>query len=194
MSQTTSHPVTRTYEGMEIPAPGTYTLDPSHTHIDFNVRHLMVSKVRGTFGSFRGTVTIADDPLESSVEVEVDLASVDTGDEKRDAHLRSPDFFHTDANPTMTFRSTGVRRGKGDTWTVEGDLNLNGVTRPIELQVTYQGAAVAPWGLTSFGFSATGKINREDFGLTWNQPLETGGVLVGKDVAIEIEAEVVPAS
>ncbi len=182
---------TRTIDGAEVPVAGVYPLDVSHSHVGFAIRHLMVSKVRGRFAAFSGTVTIGDDPLDSSVEVDVDLASVDTSDERRDEHLRSADFFATDEHPTMTFRSTGVQRGKGDTWTVTGDLTIAGVTRSIDLEVRYEGSATSPWGSTSVGFSATGKLNRDDFGINWNQSLETGGVLVGKDVTLEIEAEAV---
>ena len=192
MTQTIPNPATtRTVDGVEIPVPGTYALDGSHSHVGFAVRHLMVSKVRGQFARFSGTVTIAEDPAQSSVEVDVDLDSVDTKDDKRDAHLRSADFFHTEQNQKMSFRSTNVRHGKGDEWTVTGDLTIGDVTRPIELDVTYEGAATSPWGATSIGFSASGKLNREDFGLNWNQALETGGVLLGKDVTLEIEAEAI---
>jgi polyisoprenoid-binding protein YceI len=182
---------TRVVDGVEVPVAGVYTLDASHTHVGFAIRHLMVSKVRGRFASFSGTVTIGDDPLASSVEVDVDLSSVDTSDDRRDEHLRSADFFGTDEHPTMTFRSTGVQRGKGDAWLVTGDLTIGEVTRPIELEVNYEGSATSPWGSTSVGFSASGKLNREDFGLNWNQALETGGVLLGKDVTLEIEAEAI---
>jgi polyisoprenoid-binding protein YceI len=192
MTQTIPNPATtRTVDGVEIPVAGTYALDGSHSHVGFAVRHLMVSKVRGQFARFSGTVTIAEDPAQSSVEVDVELDSVDTKDDKRDAHLRSADFFHTEQNQKMTFRSTNVRHGKGDQWTVTGDLTIGDVTRPIELDVTYEGAATSPWGATSIGFSASGKLNREDFGLNWNQALETGGVLLGKDVTLEIEAEAI---
>ena len=184
-----SAPVNRVVDGADVPNPGVYTLDVAHSHVGFAIRHLMVSKVHGRFGDFSGTVVIGEDPTDSSVEVEVSLASVDTRNERRDAHLRSPDFFHTDVHPTMSFRSTSVRRGKGDSWTVEGDLTIGDVTRPIELDVTYEGSAIAPWGSTSIGFSATGKLNRDDFGLSYNQALETGGVMLGKDVTLEIEAE-----
>lgn len=192
MTQTAPSPVTRTVDGVEIPAPGVYSLDVAHTHVGFAVRHLMVSKVRGRFAQVRGSVTIADNPLESSVEVAVDLDSIDTRDAKRDEHLRSADFFDTAEHGEMTFRSTRVRRGRDvGEWIVDGDLSLNGVTRPLELRVTYEGAATSPWGTTSIGFSATGKVNREDFGLRWNQSLETGGVLIGKDVTLELEAEAI---
>jgi polyisoprenoid-binding protein YceI len=184
-------PATRTVDGVQVPAAGTYSIDLSHSQVGFAIRHLMVSKVHGRFDRFSGSVTIGEDPTESSVDVEIELASVDTRDEKRDAHLRSTDFFGVDEHPTMTFRSTSVRPGKGDAWTVEGDLSLNGVTRPIELSVTYEGSATSPWNTTSIGFSATGKVNREDFGVNWNQALEAGGVLVGKDVTLEIEAEAI---
>jgi polyisoprenoid-binding protein YceI len=187
----TDSPATRVVDGVEVPAPGIYALDVSHSHVGFAIRHLMVSKVRGRFAQFSGTVTIAEDPTQSSVEVEVDLASVDSQDERRDGHLRSPDFFHTDVHSTMTFRSTSVRPGKGGTWVVEGDLTIGDVTRPIELDVTYEGSVTSPWGGTNIGFSASGKLNREDFGLTWNQALESGGFLLGKDVTLEIEAEAI---
>jgi len=192
MTHTIPNPATtRTVDGVEIPVVGTYVLDGSHSQVGFAVRHLMVSKVHGQFARFSGAVTIAQDPAQSSVEVDVDLDSVDTKDDKRDAHLRSADFFHTEQNQKMTFRSTNVRHGKGDRWTVTGDLTIGDVTRPIELDVTYEGAATSPWGSTSIGFSASGKLNREDFGLNWNQALETGGFLLGKDVTLEIEAEAV---
>lgn len=192
MTQTTANPSTsRTIDGAEVPVAGTYVLDASHSHVGFAIRHLMVSKVRGQFTKFSGSLTIAEDPADSSVEVEVELASVDTNDDKRDAHLRSADFFNTDVHRAMTFKSTSVRRGKGDSWIVTGQLTLNDVTRPVDIEVTYEGAATSPWGTTSIGFSATGKINREDFGVNWNQALEAGGFLLGKDVTLEIEAEAV---
>jgi polyisoprenoid-binding protein YceI len=193
MSQTIANQPTtsRTVDGVELPLPGTYVLDASHSHVGFAIRHLMVSKVRGQFTKFSGTLSIGEDPSDSSVEVEVELASVDTSDEKRDAHLRSADFFNTDVHREMTFKSTSVRRGTGDTWIVSGHLTLNDVTRPIDLVVTYEGSATSPWGSRSIGFSATGKLNREDFGVNWNQALEAGGFLLGKDVNLEIEAEAI---
>jgi polyisoprenoid-binding protein YceI len=174
-----------------LPAPGTYVLDRSHSHVGFKVRHLVVAKVRGAFTDVDATLTVAEEPLESSVVVSVPLASVDTGDEQRDAHLRSPDFFDVEKYPEMTFRSTAVRQRGDDRYEVEGELTLHGVTRPLTLDTTLEGVTPDPWGGERVVFSATGKVNREDFGLTWNQPLETGGVLVGRDVDIEIEAELV---
>ena len=185
--------VTRTVDGLELPIAGTYSLDVSHSNVGFVVRHLMVSKVRGSFTDFSGTVTIADDPAESHVEVEVQLASIDTRDEQRDGHLRSADFFDVEQHPTMTYKSTKVRHDGGNDWTVEGDLTVAGVTQPLTLEVSFEGGAKDPWGGTRIGFSAKGELNREDFGLTWNQALETGGVLVGKKLTIEIEAEAVKA-
>jgi polyisoprenoid-binding protein YceI len=190
--ETSTNPSTsRTVDGVEVPLPGTYALDAAHSHVGFAIRHLMVSKVRGQFAKFSGTVAIGEDPADSSVEVDVELESINTNDEKRDAHLRSADFFNTDVHRTMTFRSTGLRRGKGDTWIVTGHLTLNDVTRPIDFEVTYEGSATSPWGTTSIGFSAKGKLDREDFGVNWNQALEAGGFVLGKEVTLEIEAEAV---
>ncbi len=192
MTQTSANPSTsRTVDGVEVPLPGTYALDASHSHVGFAIRHLMVSKVRGQFTKFSGNVAIGEDPADSSVEVDVELGSINTNDEKRDEHLRSADFFNTDVHRMMTFKSTGVRRGKGDTWIVTGHLTLNDVTRPIDLEVTFEGSATSPWGTTSIGFSAKGKLDREDFGVNWNQALEAGGFVLGKDVTLEIEAEAV---
>lgn len=193
MSETnTSAPLAvRTVDGEELPAPGTFVLDPSHTHVGFSARHMMVAKVRGQFGTVSGTITIADDPLASSVQADIDVASVDTRDEARDGHLRSPDFFHVDEHPTMTFRSTAVTKAGKGRFTVVGDLTVKGVTKPVELDVSYEGAGRDPWGNERIGVSASGQIDREDYGLTWNQTLETGGVLVGKAIRIDIEAEAI---
>ncbi len=188
---TTTVPPTRTVGGVEVPAPGTYAIDASHTEVGFAVKHLMVSKVRGRFTNVSGAVTIADDPALSSVEVTVQLDSVDTSDPKRDEHLRSADFFHVEQHPEMTYRSTKVTHLGEDRWSVDGELTLAGVTRPVPLAVTFEGGAQDPWGGVRIGFSARGEVNREDFGVSFNQALETGGVLIGKKVQIEIEAEAV---
>ena len=187
----TTAEITRTVDGIELPLPGTYALDPAHTEVGFSVRHLMVSKTKGRFPGVSGTVTIAEEPTESSVEVEIDVASIDTRDEKRDGHLRSADFFDVERFPTMTYRSTAVRPLGGDRWAVDGDLTVHGVTRPVGLEVTFEGAAKDPWGGQRLGFTARAEVDREEFGLTWNQTLETGGVLVGKVAKLEIEAEAV---
>jgi polyisoprenoid-binding protein YceI len=182
---------TRTVDGVEVPAAGTYQLDVSHSSVAFSVRHLMVSKTKGRFADFAGTVTIADDPLESSVEVEIQASSIDTRDETRDGHLRSGDFFDTEAFPTITYRSTSVAPSGKGSWAVEGDLTVRGITRSVPLTVTFEGGALDPWGNARIGFEAHTELDREAFGLVWNQALESGGVLVGKAVKIDIEAEAV---
>lgn len=190
MTDTTSITApTRTVDGTEIPSPGTYDLDPSHSHLGFTVRHAMVSKARGRFAEVSGTVHIGDDPRDSSVSVEIPAASVDTRDEQRDEHLRGPDFLDVDRFPALSFRSTSVRPAGDDTWHVEGDLTIRDQTRPVLLEVDFEGGVVDPWGNQRVGFSARAAIDREAFGLTWNQVLEAGGFLVGKKVSIEIEAE-----
>lgn len=186
--------VTRSAAGREVPATGTWEIDPSHSQVGFSVRHLGLSKVRGRFSRFTGTVHIAEEPTASSVEATIDLASIDTNDEGRDTHLRSADFFDVDRHPEMTFRSTSVEDDDG-TWRVHGDLSLHGVTRPVVLETDFEGAISAdPWGNARVAFSASTEIDREDFDLTWNQRLETGGVLVGKKVKIELEIEAVRQS
>jgi polyisoprenoid-binding protein YceI len=182
--------LTRTVAGVEIPHPGTYVLDKAHTTISFVVRHLMVSKVRGHFNGFEGTIVVGEEPKDSKVEVTIDATSVDTRDQQRDAHLKSPDFFEVEKYPTLTFVSTGVH-GDGDDWKVTGDLTIHGVTRPVTLDIEFLGATGDPWGGKRIGFSASTQIDRTDYGLTWNAAVETGGVVVGKDVKIEIEAEAI---
>ncbi len=190
MSVTTNE-LTRSVDGIEVPLPGTFAIDASHTEVGFSVRHLMVSKTKGRFSGVSGAVVVAEDPAQSSVEVEIDMASVDTRDETRDGHLRSPDFFDVEQHPTMTYRSTKVTSLGHDRWAVEGDLTVRGITRPVPLDVTFEGVARDPWGGERIGFTARGELDREEFGLTWNQALETGGVVVGKAVKLEIEAEAV---
>jgi len=190
MSATIEHTSTaRTVDGREVPAAGTYAIDESHSHVGFVARHLVVAKSRGEFSSFRGAVTIGDDPLQSSVDVEIDTTSIDTRDAKRDEHLRSADFFAVEQYPTMRYRSTGVRPGAKGSYVVSGELTVKDVTRPVELRVEFDGGVTDPWGGSRAAFSASAEVNREDFGLTWNQALEGGGVLVGKTVTIQIEAE-----
>jgi len=183
--------VTRNHDGLEVPVPGKYELDPTHSHVGFSVRHLMVSSVRGRFASFRGTLTVAEDPSASSVVAEIDAASIDTGDPQRDAHLRSAEFLDVERYPTITYRSTAVRPDGGDRWRVEGELALHGVTRPVDLEVSFQGGVIDPQGAARVGFNARTEIIRDDFGLTWNQALETGGVAVGRKVTVELEVEAV---
>ena len=185
MTQLTNRAGGRALSGVEVPAAGTYQIDPSHSAVEFVSRHLMLTKVRGRFARFEGSVTVADDPLKSSARVTIDAASVDTGDEKRDGHLRGEDFLNVEEYPTLEFRSTRLEP-VGDRWVLEGDLSVRGVTRPVSLDVDYEGAVVDPFGNSRIGFSARTEIDREEWGLTWNVALETGGVLVGKKVVIEL--------
>ncbi|MCT9931690.1 YceI family protein [Planotetraspora sp. A-T 1434] len=181
----------REWEGLKIPAAGEFALDVAHTRVGFVVKHMMVSKVRGHFGEFEGKIVIAENPLESSVEAVIKAASIETGAPDRDAHLRSNDFLGIDQFPNITFRSTRVAAHRGDEFTLVGDLTIRDVTHEATLKVEFGGAATNPWGQELFGFSAETEIDREAFGLTWNQALETGGVLVGKKVKIELEGEAV---
>ncbi len=177
----------------EIPGyiSGTWAIDPVHSEVSFTVRHLMVSKVRGRFTRFAGTFVTGEDPLESSVEATVELASIDTDNADRDAHIRSADFFDVERYPTLTYRSTGIRRD-GDGFIVDGELSLHGVTRSVPLTLEVNGfQASTPFGDTRAGFSATAEINRNDFGIEFNAPLEGGGVVLGNKVQIALEVEAV---
>jgi polyisoprenoid-binding protein YceI len=179
----------RDHQGHTVPAAGTYDIDLSHSNVDFVVRHLMISKVRGRFAAFSGAVTIAEVPEESSVSVTIDPASISTNDEQRDGHLRSADFFDVEQYPALTFTSTSVEAVKGDHWKVTGDLTIRDVTKAVVLDVEFDGAQTDPWGGARIGFTASTEIDREDWGLSWNQALETGGVLVGKKIKIELGVE-----
>ena len=176
-----------------LPKAGTYTLDASHADVGFKVRHLMVSKVRGAFSDVTATLTVADEPTDSSVEVQVGLASIDTRDEQRDAHLRSPDFFDVERYETMTFQSTAVRHLGRDRWEIVGDLSLHGVTGAGHPRGHLRRLGDRSVGQRPHRVHGIGELDRETFGLTWNAALETGGVVVGKQVQLEIEAEFVKA-
>ncbi len=170
----------------------TWQIDYSHSSINFTARHMMISKVRGRFESWEGSVKLnLENPAETAVTVTVDLSSVNTRDQQRDAHLVSPDFFNVAEHPTMTFQSTRVEKIDADTAKLIGDLTIRGITHEVVLDVEYAGEAKSPWGTTSAGFSASGSLNRKDWELNWNQALETGGVLVGEKINIEIELELV---
>lgn len=172
-----------------------WTIDSSHTRADFQVRHMMISNVRGHFDKVTGTVDFnPEDPASSLIDVKIDAASIDTKDEKRDGHLKSPDFFNVQQHPYLEFKSKKVVKLGENAGKVTGDLTIRGVTKEVTLDVEYNGTQKAPWGSVSAGFSATTKINRRDWGLVWNVPLETGGLLVGDDVKIAIEAEIVKQS
>ena len=190
-SPTTANPALRVLGGEDLPVAGTYALDASHSEVGFAVRHLMVSKVRGRFSDIAGTIEIGESPLESSVSVTIQTASIDTRDEQRDGHLRSDDFFGAESHPTMTYVSRSVRQAGKGRYLVDGDLTIRGVSQSVPLDLTFEGGATDPWGGVRIGFAARAEIDREAFGLTWNQALETGGVLVGKKIAIEIEAEAI---
>lgn len=186
-----TNPAVRLVDGDELPVAGTYAIDQSHSHVGFAVRHLMVSKVRGAFSDFAGTVEIAENPLDSKVSVTIQTASADTRDDNRDAHLRSEDFFDSENWPTMTYRSRSVRpTGKGR-YIVEGDLTIKDVTAAVPLEVAFEGGGGDPWGGVRIGFSATAELDREAFEINWNSPLDGGGFVLGKKVSIEIEAEAV---
>jgi len=167
---------------------GTWVIDPAHTEIGFSVRHLAISKVRGVFERFDAQVIAADNPADSSVTVTVEVASINTNNADRDAHLRTNDFFAPDEFPTMTFVSTGLRVD-GDDFLLDGDLTLRGVTKPITLKGEFGGIATDPYGNTKAAASGTAVINRHDFGVSWNAAIETGGFLLGDDVTLMIEAQ-----
>ena len=186
-----THPPAAPTKGSSCPSAGTYDIDDSHTNVGFVARHLMVSKTRGRFPVVSGTVTIGEDPADSSVEVEIDAAGVDTGDERRDEHLRSADFFDIERYPTISLPQHRRHAGGAGHFDVDGDLTVRGVTRPVRAQVDIRGRRYRSMGRYPGGFARQAEIDREDFGLTWNQVLEGGGVLVGKKINIEIEAEAV---
>jgi polyisoprenoid-binding protein YceI len=169
---------------------GTWTIDPVHSEVGFSVRHMMVSKVRGKFASFEGSVTTAENLLDSSVTATVDLESIDTGNADRDNHIRSADFFEVDANKTMTFTSTGIRVD-GDEYKLDGDLTLKGVTKPVTFDLEVNGFGPDAYGGTRSGFSATTVINRRDFGVDFNAAMETGGLVVADKVTVQLEIELV---
>jgi polyisoprenoid-binding protein YceI len=168
--------------------PGTWIVDPTHSTVGFTARHLMVTKVRGRFASFSGSATIAEDRLQSSVEASVDMASVSTGDEGRDGHLRAGDFFDAEAHPTMTFVSTGIT-ADGSDHALTGDLTIKGVTKPVTFALEFDGVATDPWNNTKAGFTAETEINRKDWGLEWNVALEAGGVLVSEKIKIQLDIQ-----
>lgn len=170
----------------------TWTVDPAHAEIGFAVRHLMISTVRGRFGAVSGTVTVDEqNPHNSKVDVTVDIGSIDTRQEMRDNHLRSADFFDVEKYPTMHFVSKRIEGDLKGEFRVFGELTIRGVTRDVTLNATLEGRTKDPWGNERAGFSASGKINRHEFGLNWNQALETGGVMVGDEVKLTIDVELV---
>jgi polyisoprenoid-binding protein YceI len=170
----------------------TWAIDPAHTHVEFAVKHLMISTVRGRFAGVSGTVITNDaDPAKGIAEIEIDAASIDTREAQRDAHLKSPDFFDVGAHPKLIFKSKRVADMKGDAFKLIGDLTIHGVTREVALDVTSGGRGKDPWGGERAAFSGHTTIKRSDYGLTWNQALEAGGFLVGDDVKITLDVELV---
>jgi polyisoprenoid-binding protein YceI len=171
---------------------GTWSIDPVHSEVGFSVRHMMVSKVRGKFNTFSGQVVTGEGPLDSSVTAEIELASIDTGNEQRDNHIRSVDFFEVEKHQKMTYRSTGVR-ADGDDYVLDGELTLKGVTKNVPLKLEINGFGPDPYGGTRAGFTATGEINRSDFGVNFGLG-EGGGVVVSDKVTIQLEIEAVLAA
>ena len=174
------------------PSVTTWKIDPIHSSVEFSVRHLMISTVKGRFADVSGTVTTDDsNPGKGDVDVTIGVASIDTREAQRDAHLRSADFFDVERFPTLTFRSSRIESGKDGSLTLVGELTIRGVSKEIALDVVSEGRAKDPWGGERAGFNATAKIKRGDFGLTWNQALETGGVVVGDDVKIALDVQLI---
>jgi polyisoprenoid-binding protein YceI len=179
---------TRYVDGVALPAAGRWEIDPGHAEVAFIGRHFMITKVRGRFTDVRGSVTVAQDMGDSTVDVVIGMASVVSGNAERDEHIKSPELFDVEQFPEATYRSKSVewKRNRG---VVLGDLTIHGVTREVPLEVTFEGHARDPWGGERSMFSARALVNREDFGITWNVALEAGGVLVSKEIRIEIEIE-----
>lgn len=169
-----------------------WQLDTAHSQITFSVRHMMIAKVRGTFEKFEGDFNLNEEnPAESRLSVRIDASSINTRNSQRDAHLRSPDFLDVENHPHLTFTSTSVEVLDGNKAILQGDLTIRGITRPVSMDVEFIGSAKSPWGTTSYGFNGLTTINRKDWNLTWNQALETGGMLVGDEITIDIELELV---
>lgn len=171
-----------------------WTVDTAHSEIGFSVKHMMVSKVKGSFASYDATVEADETDLQDAlIDFKIDVASISTNNEDRDNHLRSADFFDAEKFPYITFKANEIAKKGDDAYELTGDLTIKDVTRPATFDVEYGGKATNPWGVEVVAFSGEGKVNRKDFGLTWNQTLETGGVLVGEDIKITLELEANPA-
>jgi polyisoprenoid-binding protein YceI len=170
----------------------TWTIDPVHSEVGFSVRHMMVSKVRGRFTRFSGQIVTAEDPTQSSVTAEIDLSSINTGQEQRDEHIKSADFFEVETYPTMTYQSTGIKVEDGE-YVLAGDLTLKGVTRAVPLKLELQGFGPDAYGGYRAGFTATGEINRRDFNVNFNAPMANGGVVVADKIQLHLEIEAVKA-
>jgi polyisoprenoid-binding protein YceI len=194
MEQTKDATFTRTINGVEAPAPGDWVFDKPHTNLMFVARYAMLTKVRGHFGDFQGTIHVAEKPEDSSVELSMDASTITTDNDTRDNHLRSGDFLDLENHPTITFKSTKVELLGGDRIRVTGDLTIRGVTREVVLDAEYVGVGMDAYGRTRVAFSARTEIDRDDFDVSWNMALETGGLLVGKRVQVELEVQALPAA
>jgi polyisoprenoid-binding protein YceI len=194
MEQTKEATFTRTINGIEAPAPGDWVFDKPHTNLMFVARYAMLTKVRGHFGDFEGTIHVAEKPEDSSVELSMDASTITTDNDTRDNHLRSGDFLDLENHPTITFKSTKVELLGGDRIRVTGDLTIRGVTREVVLDAEYVGVGMDAYGRTRVAFSARTEIDRDDFDVSWNMALETGGLLVGKRVQVELEVQALPAA
>jgi len=181
----------REINGVELPQTGDWVIDPAHSSIEAVARHMVVTKVRGHFEEFSGTLHIDEDPTKSWAEASIKAASINTNAPDRDAHLRSPDFLNADEFPELSFRSTRLSHKAANRYEVVGDLTIRGVTRPVSLDVQFGGVVRDPFGQTKALFSASTKLERESWGINWNQALEAGGVLVSKSLDVEIEIQAV---
>ena len=185
MSTTTATPATGTATET---GKTTWVIDTAHSHVGFGIKHLMIATVRGSFTQVNGTVTVDEnDPASASIDITIPTASVTTGDEKRDGHLRSPDFFDVERYPNMTFRGKRVEARSKETFRVVGDLTIRDVTREVELNLEFTGSAVDPWGGQRVGFEGETVVNRKDWGLNWNVALEAGGILVSEKVKLKLD-------
>jgi polyisoprenoid-binding protein YceI len=178
----------RIIDGRPVPVAGTWKVDHIHSDLRITARHLMVAKVRGTFEDFDAAIVVGEAPADSTVKIEAKASSVTTGTTDRDNHLRSADFLDAEQFPLVTFESTSLKPS-GENWKLTGDLTIRGVTKPVTFDLVFEGAATDPYGNTKAAFSAVGEIERRDWGLTWNVPLENGGMLVSEKFQIEFDIE-----
>jgi polyisoprenoid-binding protein YceI len=179
------------YPGLDVPQPGTYVIDPSHSTVGAVARHLVVTKVRGRFAEFSGEIVVDEDPAKSSASVVIEAASIDTRNPDRDVHLKSADFLDVEKYPQLTFKSGELKQVKGNRFELTGDLTIKDVTRAVKLEAEFLGNLKDPWGNDRIAFDASTELNREDWDITWNVALETGGVLVSKNLTIELELQAV---
>lgn len=183
--------VTRTWQDLEIPPAGTYDIDPAHTELEIIARHMMIAKVRGRFEEFSGTLVVGEDPRDSRVEVDIQSGSINTNEDTRDQHLRSADFLDVERWPSIRLEGAGPEHLGGRDFRITADLTIRDVTRPVDIDFQLQGVTTDPWGNTRAFFSGAFSINREEFGVTWNQALETGGVMVGPELKAELDVQAV---